>query len=72
MNFPFLMFRKSYYLPWVLLLACAVFFVYENGSSLEVLKQYRSYIITYIIIILALFLVLRKKEQMEDERNKDK
>lgn len=64
--------RKSYYLPWVLLLACAVFFVYENGSSLEVLKQYRSYIITYIIIILALFLVLRKKEQMEDERNKDK
>ena len=65
-------FRKSYYLPWVLLLACAVFFVYENGSSLEVLKQYRSYIITYIIIILALFLVLRKKEQMEDERNKDK
>jgi membrane protein DedA with SNARE-associated domain len=64
--------RKSYYLPWVLLLACAVFFVYENGSSLEVLKQYRSYIITYIIIIVALFLVLRKKEQMEDERNKDK
>ena len=64
--------RKSYYLPWVLLLACAVFFVYENGSSLEVLKQYRSYIITYIIIILALFLVLRKKEQMEDERNKEK
>lgn len=64
--------RKSYYLPWVLLLACAVFFVYENGSSLEVLKQYRSYIITYIIIILALFFVLRKKEQMEDERNKDK
>ena len=64
--------RKSYYLPWVLLLACAVFFVYENGSSLEVLRQYRSYIITYIIIIVALFLVLRKKEQMEDERNKDK
>ena len=64
--------RKSYYLPWVLLLACAVFFVYENGSSLEVLKQYCSYIITYIIIIVALFLVLRKKEQMEDERNKDK
>ena len=64
--------RKSYYLPWVLLLACAVFFVYENGSSLEVFKQYRSYIITYIIIIVALFLVLRKKEQMEDERNKDK
>ena len=64
--------RKSYYLPWVLLLACAVFCVYENGSSLEVLKQYRSYIITYIIIILALFFVLRKKEQMEDERNKDK
>ena len=64
--------RKSYYIPWVLLLACAVFFVYENGSSLEVLKQYRSYIITYIIIIVALFLVLRKKEQMEDERNKDK
>ncbi|MBR3529741.1 MAG: hypothetical protein IKN83_00070 [Bacteroidaceae bacterium] len=64
--------RKSYYLPWVLLLACAVFFVYENGSSLEVLKQYRSYITTYIIIIVALFLVLRKKEQMEDERNKDK
>ena len=64
--------RKSYYLPWVLLLACAVFFVYENGSSLEVLKQFRSYIITYIIIIVALFLVLRKKEQMEDERKKDK
>ena len=62
--------RKSYYLPWVLLLACAVFFVYENGSSLEVLKQYRSYIITYIIIILALFLVLRKKEQMEDMHKK--
>ena len=64
--------RKSYYLPWVLLLACAVFFVYENGSSIEVLKQYRSYIITYIVIIVALFLVLRKKEQMEDERNKNK
>lgn len=64
--------RKSYYLPWVLLLACAVFFVYENGSSIEVLKQYRSYIITYLIIIVALFLVLRKKEQMEDERNKNK
>ena len=64
--------RKSYYLPWVLLLACAVFFVYENGSSIEVLKQYSSYIITYLVIILALFLVLRKKEQMEDERNKNK
>lgn len=64
--------RKSYYLPWVLLLACAVFFVYENGSSIEVLKQYSSYIITYLIIIVALFLVLRKKEQMEDERNKNK
>lgn len=64
--------RKSYYLPWVLLLACAVFFVYENGSSIEVLKQYRSYIITYLLIIMALFLVLRKKEQMEDERNKNK
>jgi len=64
--------RKSYYLPWVLLLACAVFFVYENGSSIEVLKQYRSYIITYLVIIVALFLVLRKKEQMEDERNKNK
>lgn len=64
--------RKSYYLPWVLLLACAVFFVYENGSSIEVLKQYRSYIITYLLIIVALFLVLRKKEQMEDERNKNK
>lgn len=64
--------RKSYYLPWVLLLACAVFFVYENGSSIEVLKQYSSYIITYLLIILALFLVLRKKEQIEDERNKNK
>ena len=64
--------RKSYYLPWVLLVACAVFFVYENGSSIEVLKQYSSYIITYLVIILALFLVLRKKEQMEDERNKNK
>jgi len=64
--------RKSYYLPWVLLLACAVFFVYEDGSSIEVLKQYRSYIITYLVIIVALFLVLRKKEQMEDERNKNK
>ncbi len=64
--------RKSYYLPWVLLLACAVFFVYENGSSIEVLKQYSSYIITYLVIIVALFLVLRKKEQMEDERNKNK
>lgn len=64
--------RKSYYLPWVLLLACAVFFVYENGSSIEVLKQYSTYIITYLVIIVALFLVLRKKEQMEDERNKNK
>lgn len=64
--------RKSYNLPWVLLLACAVFFVYENGSSIEVLKQYRSYIITYLVIIVALFLVLRKKKQMEDERNKNK
>ena len=64
--------RKSYYLPWVLLLACAVFFVSENGSSIEVLKQYSSYIITYLLIIVALFLVLRKKEQMEDERNKNK
>ena len=61
--------KKSYYLPWVLLLACAVFFVYQNGASWEVVLKFKAYIITYLIIV-ALFFVLRKKEQMEEERNR--
>ena len=55
--------KKSYYLPWVLLLACAVFFVYQNGASWEAVLKFKAYIITYLIIIVALFFVLRKKEQ---------
>lgn len=44
--------KKSYYLPWVLLLACAVFFVYQNGASWEAVLKFKAYIITYLIIIL--------------------
>lgn len=62
--------KKSYYLPWVLLLACAIFFVYQNGASWEAVLKFKAYIITYLIIIVALFFVLRKKEQMEEERNR--
>ena len=60
--------RKSSWLPWTLLLVGIAFYVYygiEWGAWMVNLPN----LLIYIIIILTLFWVLKKREQMEDEHN---
>lgn len=58
--------RKSSWLPWALLLVGTAFYVYygvEWGAWQENLPN----LLIYIVIILALYWALRKKEQLTDD-----
>lgn len=59
--------RKSTYLPILLFLAGTAFYVYY-GIEYNAWMQNLWNIIIYLVIIVALFFTLRKKEQYEDER----
>ena len=59
--------RKSLWLPWALLLVGVGFYVYY-GIEWGAWKENLPNLLIYIVIILALFWALRKKEKMESER----
>lgn len=58
--------RKSAWLPWMLFLVGLTFYIYygiEWGAWLQNLPN----ILTYLVIILALYWALRKKEKMNQQ-----
>ncbi len=60
--------RKSAWLPWTLLLVGTAFYVYygvEWGAWTVNLPN----LIIYVVIILTLYWVLRKREEMEDRHD---
>jgi len=62
--------KKSTYLPVLLLLFGAGFYVY-NGLKWNSWRENLANMVIYFVIILALWWALRTKERYGDEREKD-